>query len=76
MARKDDILKSFLKHEILETRYKIKKEDLPSTVREALSSDIPVIKAMSIIVEALDGTSTVTDQALRNQVLQYLNEAL
>lgn len=76
MARKDDILKSFLKHELLETEYELNKEDFPSTVREALESDKPIIKAIGLIVEGLDGTSPVTDSVLRNQVTQFLNEAL
>ena len=76
MARKDDILKSFLTHELLENKYEFKKEELPTTVREALSSDKPIIKAIALIVEGLDGTSTVTDSVLRNQVTQFLNEAL
>lgn len=76
MARKDDILKSFLKHELLETEYELNKEDFPSTVREALESDKPIIKAIGLIIEGLDGTSPVTDSVLRNQVTQFLNEAL
>jgi hypothetical protein len=76
MARKDDILKSFLKHELLENKYEFKKEELPTTVREALHSDKPIIKAIALIVDGLDGTSPVTDPVLRNQVTQFLNEAL
>lgn len=76
MARKDDILKSFLKHELLESKYELNKQELPSTVREALNSDKPIIKAIALIVEGLDGSSTVTDSVLRNQVTQFLNEAL
>jgi len=76
MARKDDILKSFLTHELLESKYELKKEELPSTIREALNSDSPIIKAIALIVEGLDGNSAVTDSVLRNQVTQFLNEAL
>ncbi len=76
MARKDDILKSFLTHELLEMKYELKLENLPKTVREALSSEIPIVKAIALIVEGLEGTSTVTDSALRNQVTQFLNETL
>lgn len=74
MARKDTILKSFLTHDLLESEFD--KADLPSTVREALSSDKPIIKAIALIIEGLDGTSPVTDSVLRNQVTQFLNEAL
>jgi hypothetical protein len=76
MARKDDILQSFLTHELLENKYELKQEELPKTVREALNSDKPIIKAIALIVDGLDGTSPVTDSVLRNQVTQYLNEAL
>ena len=76
MARKDDILKSFLTHELLETEYELRKDELPSTIREALNSDKPIIKAIALIVEGLDGYSPVTDTVLRNQVTQFLNEAL
>ena len=73
MARKDDIFKSFLKHELLETKYELKREELPDTVREALLSEIPIIKAIALIVEGKEGTSPVTDKILRNQVTQFLN---
>lgn len=76
MARKDDILKSFLTHELLIEKYELKKEELPSTIREANNSKTPIIKAIALIVEGLDGTSPVTDSVLRTQVTQFLNEAL
>lgn len=76
MARKDDILKSFLTHELLQTKYELKKDELPKTVREALNTDIPIVKAIALIVEGLNGTSPITDTVLRNQVTQFLNEAL
>lgn len=76
MARKDDILKTFLTHELLEAQYDLKHSDLPSTVIEALKSSKPIIRAIALIVEGLDGTAPVTDSVLRNQVTQYLDEAL
>ncbi len=76
MARKDDILKSFLNHELLKNKYDFKQEELPKTVREALNSEIPIIKTIALIVEGLDGIAPVTDSVLRNQVTQFLNEAL
>ena len=76
MARKDTILKSFLNHDLLESKYEFDKTDLPTSVREALNSDKTIVKAIALIVEGLDGTSPVTDSVLRNQVTQFLNEAL
>lgn len=76
MARKDEILISFLNHDLLIAKYGLKKEDLPSCVRLALNSDKAIVKAIALIVEGLDGNMPVTDAVLRNQVIQYLNEAL
>ena len=76
MARKDDILKSFLTHELLENKYELKKEELPSTVREALNSDKPIIKAIALIVEGLEKSPTATVNELRNSVLQFSNTAI
>lgn len=76
MARKDEILISFLNHDLLIAKYGLKKEDLPATVRLALNSDKAIVKAIALIVEGLDGNMPVTDAVLRNQVIQYLNEAL
>jgi len=76
MARKDDILKSFLTNELLETKYELKKEELPSTIREALNSDRPIVKAIALIIEGLEKSPTSTDNELRNTVLQYLNTAI
>ncbi|MBS1775347.1 MAG: hypothetical protein JSS64_03600 [Bacteroidetes bacterium] len=76
MARKDDIFKSFLNHELLTTKYELQDSDIPATVREALNSQNPIIKAIALIVEGLDGTTPVTDKVLRDQVTQFLNEAI
>lgn len=76
MARKDDILKSFLTHELLEAKYELKKEELPSSVREALNSDNPIVKAIALIVDGLEKSPSATDNELRNSVIQFLNTAI
>jgi hypothetical protein len=75
MARKDDILISFLQHDIIKDKYQIENNELPKTVREALNSKEPIIKAIGLIVENLEAASPTTDNALRNLITQYLNEA-
>lgn len=76
MARKDDILRSFLTHELLEKKYELKRDELPITVREALNSDIPIVKAIALIVEGLEKSPSATDNELRNSILQFLNGAI
>ena len=75
MARKDDILKSFLKHDILKEKYNVKKSELPNSIREGLNSEIPIIKSIALIVDGLESSTPVTDAALRNYITQYLNDA-
>ena len=73
MARKDEIFKSFMKHELLISKYKLQQEKMPITVREGLNSNMPIIKAIALIVDGLDGPAPVTDAVLRSQIIQFLN---
>lgn len=75
MARKDDILNSFLKHDILREKYNLKESDMPKSIREGLVSGIPIIKSIALIVDGLESTMPITDAALRNSITQYLNDA-
>ena len=74
MARKDEILNSFLKHEMLTSKYGLKKSDIPPTVREGLTSDIPIVKAIALVVEGLENPTPISDPALNSQIRQYLQE--
>lgn len=74
MARKDKILQTFLSHELLVSKYNISSEDQLLTIREAMQSDKPIIKALAIIVDGLQQSPPETDNSLRKQVLQFLNE--
>jgi len=71
--KSDEIFQSFLEHELLESKYDLKKNDLKLTVREGLNSDIPIIKSIAIIVDGLERRG-ITDTTLKSQVIQYLNE--
>jgi hypothetical protein len=75
MARKDEILKSFLNHELISEKYEIDPGSLPNSVTEALDSPIPIVKAMALIIEHLEPHHSFTDKGLRNLINQYLNEA-
>lgn len=54
MAKKDEIFKSFMKHNLLKDKYGIDKEIIPDTVREAKNSEIPIIKIIGEIVDTID----------------------
>lgn len=76
MAAKDDILTSFLNHDTIQSKYGLSKEAIPNSVREGLHSEIPIVKAISIIVDGLEKSPPMTDSELRKNVLQYLNSVL
>ena len=75
MARKDDILCSFLKHDLLQTKYKLKEKDLPTNLRQALLSDVPIVRAIALIVDKLESPEVIRDNDLRNVITQYLNQS-
>jgi len=74
MARKDDILQTFLEHDILKSKYKIAAADMPNNIREALKSDVSIVKAIALIVENLEATQVMPDKELRHLILQHLNQ--
>ena len=74
MARKDDILKSFLEHELIKNKYEIPKHSLPKTVEDGVKSDHPIISTISLIVKGLESYQPITDSSLRNMIIQHLNE--
>jgi len=76
MAKKDNILNSFLNHELLASQYRVEKSELPTTVREALTSRIPIVKAIALVVEALESPTPISDTALRDRITQFLNGAI
>jgi hypothetical protein len=76
MARRDDILVSFLSHELLQEKYQLETEELPKTLSEALNSNVPIIQAIALIVNNLEKIPTATDSELRNTVLQFLNTTI
>jgi uncharacterized membrane-anchored protein YjiN (DUF445 family) len=75
MARKDDILCSFLQHDLIKSKYGISKTDLPKTISQGLQSEHPIVKTVALVVSSLESTETITDSNLRNKVIQYLNDA-
>ena len=76
MAKKDDILRSFLSHSILKEKYQITEDDFPKNVREALHSEKPIIKAIALVIENLERPASATDNELRNTILQFLNTSI
>jgi hypothetical protein len=75
MARKDDILKSFLEHEIFEEKYGISKNELPNTVNDANSSREAIIKTIALIIDNKESHLPSDDKQLNRIISQYLNEA-
>lgn len=75
MARKDDILRSVMKHEILNDKYQLSDNDIPDSVKSALKSSVPIIKCIALIIDNLENATPTTDPVLRNIITQYLNES-
>jgi hypothetical protein len=76
MARKDEIFKNFMSHEILTQKYQLTDDDLPTSVAEGLQSEVPIIKSIALIVQNLEVPNSINDNSLRNVVTTYLNSAI
>ena len=75
MAKKDEIFKSFMKHELLKDKYGIDYNNIPNTVREAKNSNIPIIKIIGEIVDSID-SSIEDDKKTEHQTYDLLTRYL
>lgn len=54
MARKDKIMEAFLQHDYFNENEETHVEALPKRVKEAHSSDIPIIRIIALIIEKVE----------------------
>lgn len=75
MAKKDEIFNSFMEHELLKTKFELNREDIPSNVREAKNSNIPIVKLIAEIVDTIDGIDSEkkTEQQTYDLLTRYLS---
>ncbi|MDZ7776529.1 MAG: hypothetical protein U5L09_13430 [Bacteroidales bacterium] len=73
MLRKEKIFTGFLSHELLKTKYKFTEEQLDISLIQGLRSDVPIIKTIAIIVDELENGIPISDNSLKNKILQDLN---
>jgi hypothetical protein len=76
MARRDDIFRNFMEHEMLLEKYNIATADLPVTLSAGLNSEIPIVKSIALVVQNLESPNPVNDASLRGIVTSYLNSAI
>lgn len=77
MARKDNIFKGFLQHDLITEKYGVPKEEIPNSLHEGLRSKHIIIKTIALIVENSESYKPVSDKALYTKIIQFLNtEAL
>jgi len=70
----NELLKSFLDHELLQDKFKIQKTDLPNNLKDALKSENAVVNSIALIIQTIQSESNITDKALKTKVSQHLNE--
>ena len=73
MARQDEILRSFLQHPIISSKYEITDIKPSITVEEGIVSDKAIVRSISTIVKNLEKQSPISDKDLQTQILQLLN---
>ncbi|MBK9452807.1 MAG: hypothetical protein IPN95_25980 [Bacteroidetes bacterium] len=72
MARKDDIFRNFMQHEIFQSKWDLQSHQLPKTINEGLVSEIPIISTIALIVDSLESSTPATEKLLYSQITNYL----
>lgn len=73
MARKDDLIKSFLGHQMLRDKYGITEEEMNYSHSTALDSNKPVIRSIAIVIGQVESSASISDGKLYEMIAQYLN---
>jgi hypothetical protein len=74
MAKKDETLKSFLKHEIFQKKYGIQVDEQSITVAEAKNSEIVIIRTLAELIDSIEGVNT--QQKTEQQTYELLTRLL
>ncbi|MBE7689477.1 hypothetical protein [Tenacibaculum piscium] len=72
--RRSKIFRKFISHELIIDKYGINKVDIPNNLTKALVSEVPIIKAIAILVNELESNPGMNDVALYNKINIYLNQ--
>jgi hypothetical protein len=71
---KNKIFKKFISHELIKEKYRIEDMDIPNNVTSALSSEIPIIRTIAVLVYELESNKGINDTALYNKINIYLQQ--
>lgn len=75
MARKDYLIQSFLKHDLLRDKYGITEEEMNYPLSYALEADKPIICTIARLIDEIEDNSSMSDARLYEKIIQYLNTA-
>jgi hypothetical protein len=71
---KNKIFKKFISHELIREKYRLEETDIPNNLTRALVSEIPIIRAIAILVDELESNQGINDISLYNKINIYLNQ--
>ena len=55
----NELLNSFLDHELIQEKHKIQKKDLPTNLKDALKSNKSIINSIAMIVQTIQSDSNI-----------------
>jgi hypothetical protein len=71
---KNQIFKKFMRHTLIKEKYKLSEIDIPNNITSALTSPIPIVKTIAILVKELEDNPGINDVSLYNKISIYLNQ--
>lgn len=71
---KNKIFKKFISHELMKKKYGIEERYVPNNITKGLVSEVPIIKAIAILVDELENNQGINDISLYNKINIYLNQ--
>jgi hypothetical protein len=72
MKDKEKMLRSFLKHDIIKSKYKIKESEIPKSLFEAKKSNHKIVRTIALFIENQSSTAKKT----ATEIMAFLSNEL
>lgn len=71
-----ELLQNYLSHEFIESKYNVKKKDIPLNIKDALNSDITIVSTIATIVNLIQNEPAISDKQISTKISQHLNNSI
>jgi hypothetical protein len=71
----NELLQNYLSHEIIESKYNVKKKEKPDNIKDALKSEQTIVSTIATIINIIQNEPAISEKQLATKISQHLNNS-